>query len=321
VVGGAVTAMGSQQGGGGGGVLANPGLLAAGAAGLAAATLALWAFRGLPGGTALFWATPFPLFAAGLGFGPGSAVAAALLAAGLLAGFGGSVQALAFLALFGIPAPMLLLAGWPRRGGGGRFAPGLPLALLGLWPVAVLLLAALLLPGEGGLEAAMRGAVETALSRMGGGMGPVPEALVAQLVRVKAAAIGFWTGLALLANAAVALRFLARRGLARVAPPDPAALRLPGWYPALPAVAAVLFLLAPAGGDAVALSALLLLLVPLFLLGVAGVHTRARGLRGRAPMLALFYLMLVLFLHMMGPALVGLGLYDQFRRRPAPRQS
>lgn len=316
---GAVEAMGSQQGGGGVGVLANPGLLAAGAAGLVAATLALWAFRGLPGGTALFWAVPFPLFAAGLGFGPGSAVAAALLAAGLLAGFGGGVQALVFLALFGVPVPMLLLAGMRR----GRFAPSMPLALLGLWPVAVLLLAALLLPGEGGLEAAMRGTVEAALSRMGAGTGagPVPEALVAQLVRVKAAAIGFWTGLALLANAAAARSFLDRRGLARVAPPDPATLRLPGWYPALPAVAAVLFLLAPAGEDAVALSALLLLLVPLFLMGVAGVHARVRGRRGRAPMLALLYLLLLLFLPQMGAALVGLGLHDQLLRRPAPRQS
>ena len=69
------------------------------------------------------------------------AVAAALLAAGLLAGFGGGVQSLAFLALFGVPVPMLLLAGMRGR---GRFAPALPLALLGLWPVAVLLLAALL---------------------------------------------------------------------------------------------------------------------------------------------------------------------------------
>jgi hypothetical protein len=38
-------------------------------------------------------------------------------------------------------------------------------------------------------------------------------------------------------------------------------------------------------------------------------------------MLAGFYLLLVLFLQVMGPGLVALGLYDQFLRRPAPRQS
>jgi hypothetical protein len=303
--------------GGGGGVLANPGLLAAGAAGFAAAALSLWAFRGLPGGTALFWVAPFPLFAAGLGFGPGSAVAAAILAALLVGGFGGGIPLLVFLALFGLSVPLLLLAGLRPD---GRFAPALPLAMLGLWPVTVLLLAALFLPGEGGLEAGMRGTVTAALTRMGA---PAPEALVAELARVKAAAIGFWCDLALLANAAAAQRLLARHGLARVAAvlPDPAALRLPGWYPALPAVAAVLFLAAPREGDAVALSALLLLLVPLFLQGVAGVHARAQGRKGRVPMLALFYLLLLLFLQVMGPALVGLGLYDQFLRRPAPRQS
>ena len=41
----------------------------------------------------------------------------------------------------------------------------------------------------------------------------------------------------------------------------------------------------------------------------------------RLPMLALFYMLLLLFLQVMGPGLVGLGLYDQFRRRPAPRNS
>ena len=44
-------------------------VLAAGAAGFASAALALWAMRGLPLGTGLFWITAFPLFAAGLGFG------------------------------------------------------------------------------------------------------------------------------------------------------------------------------------------------------------------------------------------------------------
>jgi hypothetical protein len=300
---------------GGGGVLANPGLLAAGAAGFAAAALSLWAFRGLAGGTALFWAAPFPLFAAGLGFGPGSAVAAAVLAALLVGGFGGGVPLLVFLALFGLPVPLLLLAGMRRD---GRFAPALPLALLGLWPVVVLLLAALLLPGEGGLEAGMRGAVTAALSRMGA---PAPEALVAELVRVKAGAIGFWADLALLANAAAAAGFLAKRGLLAVPKPDWAAVRLPGWYPVLPALALGLFLVAPSGGDAVPLSALLLLLVPLFLQGIAGVHMRLRGRKGRRPMLAGFYVLLVLFLQVMGPGLVGLGLYDQFQRRTAPRQS
>ncbi len=299
--------------------MSDPRLLAAGAAGFAAAAAALWVFRGLPLGTALFWLSPFPLFAAGLGFGAGAAAGAAAVAAALLALLGGLAAAAAFLALFGAPAALLLAFGLRCGGGaGGAFAPGLPLALLGLWPVSVLLAAALFLSGgEGGLQAAMRSVLETTLGRAGFA---VPEPALSQLVRVKAAAIGFLSVLALVFNGLAARRFLLRLGGGSAAPPlpDPARVRLPGWYPLLPALAAGLFLAAPAGADAVPVSALLLLLVPLLLMGVAGVHARApRGRPTRVPILALFYLLLAMFLQVMGPALVGLGLYDQFRRRPA----
>ncbi|MCB4823454.1 hypothetical protein [Roseicella aerolata] len=311
-----MTATGPQgQGQGQGqGVFGNPGLLAAGAAGFASAVAALWAMRGLPLGTGLFWIASFPLFAAGLGFGPASAIAASLLATLLVALAGGGFAAVIFLALFGMPAPLLVLAALR----GGKVTLSLPLALLGLWPLFVLMVASATLGGGEGLEASMRAAMEMALTRLGM---PAPEAVVAELVRVKAGAIGFWGALALLANAAAAIGFLARRGLLMVPKPDWSAVRLPGWYPLLPAAALGLFLAAPAGGDAVSLSALLILLVPLFLQGLAGVHARLRGRKGRLPMLVGFYVLLVVFLQVMGPGLVGLGLYDQFQRRAAPRQS
>jgi hypothetical protein len=313
---GAVTATGPQgQGQGQGqGVFGNPGLLAAGAAGCASAVAALWAMRGLPLGTGLFWISSFPLFIAGLGFGPASAITAGLLATLLVVLAGGGFAALIFLALFGVPAPLLVLAAVR----GGRITLSLPLALLGLWPLLVLMLSSLFLGGEDGLEAAMREAMEQALARLGM---PAPEEVVAALVRVKAGAIGFWAALALLANAAAAIGFLARRRLLPMPKPDWASVRLPGWYPVLPGAALGLFFAAPSGGDAVALSALLILLVPLFLQGLAGVHARLRGRKGRLPILAAFYLLLVLFLQVLGPGLVGLGLYDQFQRRAAPRQS
>lgn len=302
-----------QDQGRGQGVFGHPGLLAAGAAGCASAVCALWAMRGLPLGTGVFWIASSPLFAAGFGFGAASAAAGGLIATLLVALAGGGDGAVIYLALCGIPAPLLLAAALRQ----GRIVLSLPLALLGLWPLAVLLLAALFLGGSGGLEATMRTAMEVALARLGM---PAPEEMVAMLVRVKAGAIGFWAALALLANAAAAASLLARRGLLPGPRPDFAAVRLPGWYPLLPALALGLFLAAPAGGDAVALSALLILLVPLFLQGIAGVHRRLRGRTGRLPMLMGFYLLVVLFLQMMGPGLVGLGLYDQFQRRVAPRQ-
>lgn len=289
-------------------------LTAAAAAGLAATVATMWAFRGLPDGTMLFWMAPFPLFAAGLAFGPAAAVVGSLLAVLLLAVVGGGLPVLVFLALFGLPVPLLLLTALRH----GQASLGLPMALLGLWPLAMLLLAALYLADDGGLEPAMRRAVELALARLGL---PAPEMLVAELVRVKAAAIGFWTSLALLANAAAAERFLTRRGLLAVPAPDWTATRLPNWYSLLPAAAAGLLFTASEGADAVPLSALLILLVPLFLQGCGGIHARVQGRRARLPMLALFYMLMLLFLQVMGPGLVGLGLYDQFWRRPAPRNS
>jgi hypothetical protein len=274
----------------------------------------MWAFRGLPLGTALFWLTPFPLFATGLAFGPFSALLAVLLAVPLVGLVGGGLPVLVFLALFGAPAVLLLLTAVR----GSQVSLSVPLALLGLWPLAILLLAALFLADEGGLEPTMRRAVELALDRLDL---PAPEMLVADLVRVKAAAIGFWASLALLGNAAAAQSFLAKRGMLPVAPPDWSSTRLPRWYPVLPAVALLMFLAAPEGNDAVQLSGLLILLVPVFLQGCGGVHARLKGRRARMPMLVLFYMLMVLFLQIMGPGLVGLGFYDQFWRRGAPRNS
>lgn len=292
----------------------NPGLLAAGAAGCAAAVLTLWALRGLPLGTAFFWLAALPIFATGLAFGPAFAVVAGLLGTLLVALSAGGLGALVFLALFAVPAPLLVAAALRD----GQITLSLPLALLGIWPVAVLLLAAAFLADDGGLEAKMRDAVQVALIQLGL---PASDAMVTALVRVKAGAIGFWADLALLANARGAMTWLAKRRLLAAPLPDWSAVRLPGWYPVLPALALGLFFAAPEDGDAVPLSALVLLLVPLFLQGLAGVHARLRGRKGRQPILAAFYLLLVLFLQVMGPGLVGLGLYDQFQRRAAPRQS
>ncbi|MCO6415268.1 hypothetical protein JYK14_03635 [Siccirubricoccus sp. KC 17139] len=302
-----MTATGPQQAG----ITGSPRLLAAGAAGFAAAFLMLWALRGMPGGTLSFWLASLPLFAAGFGFGPGAAALGGALAALLVGVVAGLFPAVILLAIAAVPVPLLLLAG--QRPGGA--ALGLPLALLGLWPLTVLLLAALFLADDGGVDATLRAVVEVVLARLGV---PASEGLVTTLVRVKAAALGFWVALALLGNAALALRLLARCGLAVAVPPW-SAVRLPAWYPLLPPVAALAYLAAPEA--AVPLSALLLLLVPLFLQGVAGVHRRLEGRQARPVMLAAFYLLLAMFLQVMGPGLVGLGLYDQFQRRAAPRNS
>lgn len=292
----------------GGGWTTNPGLLAGGAAGCAASVCTLWAMEGLPLGTFLLWLTPMPLFLAGLGFGAGAALAGSALATLLVFLLASGTAAVVFVALFALPVPLLL--GLAQRGGGGLRLSA-PLLTLGVWPTVVLLLTAAWMAGEGGLEATMRRVVESVLLRLGV---EANDMLVGMVVRVNAAAFGLLATVAMVLNGLAAQRFLARRGLARFAVPPIAQLRLPGWYPFLPVVAAGAVLTAPAGSDAVAFSALLLLLLPAFFLGIAGVHLRAGGRSGRVPMLGLFYVLLVVFLQFMAPAMVVLGLIDHFRR-------
>lgn len=305
-----------------GGVVGHPGLLAAGAAGLASAVCVLWAFRGLPLGTPLLWLAPFPLFLAGLGFGTVSVALAAILATLLVWLMStGTLAPLAYLALFGVPAPLIVAGALRAAAAGGPLGLGAPLVVLGLWPVAVLLLTALLLGGDaGGLDGALRRGVEAALARMGV---PATEAFIGTMVKVKAAALGLWCVVALVANGAAAQALLRRWGLARGTSPDWAgAPRLPLWYPALPALAASVVVLSPGEAGAVPLSTLLMLLVPLLLLGFAGVHRRVRGKPWRGAFLVGFYVLTGLLLQMMAPALVGLGLYDHFRRRgPTPSRT
>lgn len=308
--------MSGAQGNPAGGLFQQPGSLAAVAAGLASAVLALWSMRGLPLGGLLLWATPLPLFLAGLAFGARSAAAAAAMASALVVLLSNAYGFALYAAVFALPAALLVGAAQSNGAVPNGPKPGepmdlaLPLALLGLWPVVVLLALAFAVDD---LEGAMREAVTLGLQRMG--LDGVPEAMVDQVVRVKGAAAGFWLALLMLGNGVAAQRLLARSGLARHPAPDWTATALPRWYAALPVATGAAWV---SLGGAVALSAFLVALVPVFLLGVAGVHRRLRGRPGRTAFLAGFYVLMLLFLQIMAPLLVGVGLFDQLRRRASP---
>ncbi len=286
----------------------NPGILAASAAGLISALLMLWAFRGLPLGGALLWLAPAPLFTVGLGFGPAGAALAGLVGA-LVVGFSSSMLGAVFYALlFAVPA-WLLVALFLRTTGPNVSAP---VAALGLYPVAVLVGLSFYFASEGGLEAVLRGAVEHATRRMGL---MLPDGMIESVVRVKAAAVGFWLAVMAIGNASLAQGFLRRQGLTLAATPDLAEARMPGWYLVVVLVAGAAFAVV---GDAVTLSMLLLLTLPFFLMGIGSVHKRLRGAKGRVWILAGFYALMLIFLQIMAPAMVGMGLYEQWTRRALP---
>jgi hypothetical protein len=316
-----MTADSTQQGAGEDRRFASdPRWLAAGAAGLLAAVLTLWGFRGMPGGAVSLWLAPMPLFMAGIGFGPGAIIAAICIAGGALAAVGSNLGAGLFLGIFGVPAAALVLAA--RRGpqpAMGMPALTAPFTLLGILPAAGVAVAAWMLSDmPGGMEGALRAAVEQALSRMGM---PPAEGLVAELVRVKAAAIGFWVAMALLLNAAAASSLLVRLGVIHARPAFREA-RLPAWYALLPALALGLWLAADEGGDAVELSLLLALLVPVFLHGLAAFHRATTALRGRPMVLGGAYAALLVMSVPVALAVTGYGLFDILNgtrgRRGAP---
>jgi hypothetical protein len=62
---------------------------------------------------------------------------------------------------------------------------------------------------------------------------------------------------------------------------------------------------------------MLLLLVPFFVMGVVAVHALSHGRKSRSALLAGFYVLMLLFLQLMAPLMVGLGLFEQYRRRPS----
>lgn len=295
------------------GLIDDPRLLAGAAGGLVSALAALWAFRGLPMGMGVFWLSPLPLFLAGLGFGS-LAAAVAVLVGGLvlLAVTPGLLTTLLWLALYGMPALLLVATGLKQ---GPRLDLTLPLVLLGLWPALVTLAVGIAAGPQGGLEAALREAVQIGLARMGA---EVTEAMVTQIVRLKAAALALWVGLALVANAAGAQGFLQRHGLALSPAPRWRAARLPGWYPMLPALAGIVWWLAEPAEELLPLSLCLVLSVPLLLQGLAAMHTRLAGFSGRLPVLILLYVLILVFSLPGALILVALGLLEQYGRRNPP---
>ena len=302
-----------------GGLLNDPRWLAAGAGGILSALAVLWASRDLPLGIAASWLVPFPIFAAGLAMGPATGVGALMLASVLVPLLSGSFRLLIYFWAFAVPAAAMVALAFRA----GRIDAGRPLALLGLWPAALVIALAVATAGEpGGLDGvlrkqaeAMRQTMESALMRGGASALDVSTDTIARLIAVMTA---FMLVALLAANGAAAQRFLARRGWALAPTPVWTEARMPRWYAAVPLIAAGGWFIAPSGADMVPMSVLLATLLPVFLAGVAAVHRLSRGRPARPVLLTGFYLGLILLSLPAMAAVTGFGIYDQWGRRNAP---
>ena len=257
------------------GLLSDPRLLAAARRGLR--------FRGrrrsgpsaaCRSGTALFWLALLPAVRRRPGLRAGAAAVAAAAGGGAAGARRRSgLAALAFLALFGVPAALLLAAALR----GGSVPLGLPLALLGLWPLAGAA-AGGAVPGRGGERAGggdARGGWKSRSPALGL---PAPDGAGGRAGAGEGGGDRLLGRLALLGNGS-------RRGASccGAALAGRAAAAGPGARCGCPAGTRCCRRW-PRGcswrcrrrRDAVPLSALLLLLVPLFL------HGRGRGARAAA---------------------------------------
>lgn len=292
------------------GVWNDPVWLSGLAGGAAAAALVAWATGGLPLAPVAFWLVPLPLLLAGLGFGLPAAVIGAGTGVALLL----LLSSITALSLFGLVFAVPVLIALVTGASGAAFSLSRPLALLGLWPAGLVLLAAVLLADHpGGFDGALREAVIGALRQMGA---PTDAATVDLIVQVKAGALAFWFAVSLAGSAALAQRFLAGRGLARLPSVRWASARLPAWYPPLAAVAIAAWL--AADDSTVITSVALALGMPLLLQGLAAIHDRSRAFAGRRFVLAGVYAVLILFSIPAAMLLAGFGIFDQYGRRAAP---
>jgi hypothetical protein len=294
------------------GLLDDPRWLAAAIGGIVSAIAALWAMRGLPLGFAAFWLTSLPIFAAGLGFGSGSAFGALCVGTVMVLVLASEWPALIYLLGFALPALLMVATGLRA----GRLDASVPMALTGIWPALVILLVAVLLADTpGGFDGALIGSVKQGLTRMGIADAGMP---VEQLARIMAPAMAGWMVAALIICGIGAQTTLTRRGMALAATPRWCETRLPIWYGFLPAGAALVWLSGMGGDSSLPFALFLVLLLPFFLLGLAAVHRRSAGRTARPFMLGVFYAGLVILSVPAAIAVTAFGFFEQWGRRHEP---
>ncbi|MGE0746161.1 MAG: DUF2232 domain-containing protein [Rhodospirillales bacterium] len=297
------------------------------AGGIVAGLLYVSAGLGSAGSVILAYLAPFPLFVVGLALG-GSAVTIAG-AIGALAVFAFNTTRLAIIFIVATAGPIWLLTSLalqarPAAAGGGTawYPAGNLLAWIAALGLGALGIAAAYfgMVTDGGLQQATHAAIRPVLQSILSGFPAAQlEAWTAVVARFfPALVLNSWAFM-LIVNGILAQGVLSqfRRNL-RPSPPI-AALELPRWVGlALAAAVAAAFL--PGQAGMVGQNAAIILFLPFFFLGLAVIHAVSHRWPGRAFILVLLYLVIILF---GWPALVAaaLGVIEQWvriRRRLAP---
>ena len=288
-----------------------------------------------PGGLMFSILAPLPLFLVGLGLGARACWAAGFVALASWTLLGGIPAALgvslSVIAPVGFLTSQVLRSHLDEDGVRKWYPPGLLLgwlALLGLaWQGLTFAMIGL---ESGGLN--LEQAVELQIEGVFKALGPSlaaqfgPEQMEASAAMMAAWGIGVsacaWIIGLLATNGILAQGILRRFGKALRPSPDLVAITLPPWISWALAVTLLVAVLATGWPSYLAKNAALVLLVPYFFLGLAVVHALARRLSSATVVLVFFYLAMVLWLLLLLPALVLLGMVEQWvglRRRIAAR--
>lgn len=270
--------------------------------------------KGIALGAVLSYAAPLPLIMAGLAWGTRAVLAAGLVAMVAVAAVAGGFSALPFAVAALLPAVVVANRSllWRQADDGSVhwYPPGLVLAWLTAAGLALMLCGTALLAGSpDGIEGSVTKVLGNALDLMAAELPADQRAKVVEwwTPLFPAMVVGSWLIMAVV-NATGAQGLLVRLGHARRPKPAYRELWLPDWLAiglVAMAVAAILV-----GGDVgyVAANAVVVLLIPFVLLGLAGIHRWAAGRPNAGMLLAATYGLLILAFGWAAAAVAGLGL-------------
>jgi hypothetical protein len=294
----------------------------------AAASVA--ALFGASGGVVFAYLAPLPLLLVGLGLGSGATAIATATGVLTVAVFGGVPAAGVYGGMHALPSWLIVhqvLMQNPAGGVATSRSIGSVLCWLAVVGGVIATVTALVGRGEAGIEGSVRELLGAVASMASPNLTDADrDIFVGYLAPLFIGVSGVTWMLMLVVNAVLAQGVLARRGWNLRPTPNWSALTLPEWM-AWPLVGTAVVALASSGDMGyMAHNLVLIFAAPYFFLGLAVVHSLARLAPWKGFVLAAFYVTLGLFLAFAGPAVVGLGVIEQWagvRRRfvgPGPGQ-